>query len=42
MMGKAARAKVEQQFTLAHHAQRQIAVYRSLTASGDLFDPAGR
>jgi len=29
-MGRAARAKVEQQFTLSHHAERQIALYRSL------------
>src|SRR5436190_23125800 len=35
VMGKDARAKVEEQFTLAHHAERQIAVYRSLAASGD-------
>jgi glycosyltransferase involved in cell wall biosynthesis len=29
-MGRAARAKVEQQFTLAHHAERQITLYRAL------------
>jgi glycosyltransferase involved in cell wall biosynthesis len=30
-MGRAARTKVEQQFTFAHFAERQIALYRSLT-----------
>ena len=29
-MGRAARAKVEQQFTLSHYEERQIALYRSL------------
>jgi glycosyltransferase involved in cell wall biosynthesis len=29
-MGKAARTKIEQQFTLSHYEDRQIALYRSL------------
>jgi glycosyltransferase involved in cell wall biosynthesis len=31
-MGRAARAKIESQFTLDHYNQRQIAVYRSMVA----------
>ena len=30
-MGRAARARIEQQFTLEHYAERQIACYRALT-----------
>ncbi len=37
-MGKAARAKVEQQFTLAHYEERMIGVYR-LVAGKDLTNP---
>ena len=33
-MGRAARAKIESQFTLEHYNQRQIALYRSLAANG--------
>jgi glycosyltransferase involved in cell wall biosynthesis len=33
LMGRAARAKIESQFTLDHYSQRQIALYRSLTAN---------
>lgn len=33
-MGEAARQKIEQRFTRAHYEERQIAVYRSLVASG--------
>jgi glycosyltransferase involved in cell wall biosynthesis len=31
-MGRAARTKVEQQFTLSHYEERQIALYHSLTS----------
>jgi glycosyltransferase involved in cell wall biosynthesis len=31
-MGRAARTKVEQQFTLSHYEERQIALYQSLTS----------
>ncbi len=34
VMGKAARARVEQQFTLAHYEERMIGVYRLVAAKG--------
>jgi glycosyltransferase involved in cell wall biosynthesis len=33
-MGKAARARVEQQFTLAHYEERMIGIYRRVAETG--------
>jgi glycosyltransferase involved in cell wall biosynthesis len=33
-MGKAARARIEGEFTIEHYTQRQIALYRSLVKTG--------